>query len=345
MTEKAITPPKFYAHEDTTIPWVEKYRPTTLNDIVLDTYNKRIFDNIVKTRKFPNLLFYGPPGTGKTTSIVNLISAYQHATLSSSKKKPNEDSDLEGKDHIESFMKHMVIHLNASDERGIDIIRNQINMFVYSHSLFYQGTKYVILDEIDYMTKNAQCALRSLLQTFKPNVRFCLICNYISRLDESLQGEFIKIRFNQLPEDNILNFLEHINKEERLKYSRKNLFLIKNMFQSDIRSMINYLQANQQISQNRKILKSEDWDNMTSHIVNEEVETSLQYIDAMSREHNIDKINIAKFYINHIIRNHKVSSLFLNHIEHLIHIQENNSNLLIQALVVKLKEFSFLFWE
>ena len=330
---------------NSTIPWVEKYRPTTLNDIVLDPHNKRIFDNIVKSRKFPNLLFYGPPGTGKTTSIVNLISAFQKETLVSQNNENVMNNDHDSREHIESFMKHMVIHLNASDERGIDIIRNQINMFVYSHSLFYQGTKYVILDEIDYMTKNAQCALRSLLQTFKPNVRFCLICNYISRLDESLQGEFIKIRFNQLPEENILTFLEHINKEERLKYSKKNLHLIKNMFQSDIRSMINYLQANQQISQNRKILKSEDWENLTTKIVEEEVVTTLQHIDGMSREHNIDKINIAKFYINHIIRNHKVSTLFLNHIEHLIHIQENNANLLIQALVVKLKEFSFLFWE
>ena len=194
-------------NNNTTIPWVEKYRPQTLQDIVLDQNNRLIFDNIVKSQKFPNLLFYGPPGTGKTTSIVNLISSYQNYSLH--KGGINEEDN----EQLESFMKHMVIHLNASDERGIDIIRNQINMFVYSHSLFYQGTKYVILDEIDYMTKNAQCALRNLLQTFKPNVRFCLICNYISRLDESLQGEFIKIRFNQLPESNILSFLNFINKQ------------------------------------------------------------------------------------------------------------------------------------
>ncbi len=316
------------------IPWVEKYRPTTLQEIVLDQNNRRIFDNIVKSQKFPNLLFYGPPGTGKTTSIVNLISAYQHEYLSRN-NNVNKDND-----QIESFMKHMVIHLNASDERGIDIIRNQINMFVYSHSLFYQGTKYVILDEIDYMTKNAQCALRSLLQTFKPNVRFCLICNYISRLDESLQGEFIKIRFNQLPESNILSFLNLINKQENLKQNINNLQLIRNIFHSDIRSMINYLQANQQINHNKKILKSEDWDHLSSIIASEEVDTILTHIDTMSRDHNLDKINIAKFYINHIIRHYHVSRKFLDQIEHLIHIQENNTNLLIQALVVKLKQFS-----
>ena len=299
-----------------TIPWVEKYRPQTLHDIVLDPYNRLIFDNIVKTQKFPNLLFYGPPGTGKTTSIVNLISAYQNHSL---QKEELADSDSQ---HMVSFMKHMVIHLNASDERGIDIIRNQINMFVYSHSLFYQGTKYVILDEIDYMTKNAQCALRNLLQTFKPNVRFCLICNYISRLDESLQGEFIKI------------------KQEKLKHTETNLKLIKNIFQSDIRSMINYLQANQQISQNRKILKSDDWEQLGYIIAKSNMQDIMIHIDEMSRDDNLDKINIAKLYINHIIRYHKVTPLFLNHIEHIIHIQDNNSHYSIQALVVKLKQFS-----
>ena len=317
-----------------TIPWVEKYRPQTLHDIVLDPYNRLIFDNIVKTQKFPNLLFYGPPGTGKTTSIVNLISAYQNHSL---QKEELADSDSQ---HMVSFMKHMVIHLNASDERGIDIIRNQINMFVYSHSLFYQGTKYVILDEIDYMTKNAQCALRNLLQTFKPNVRFCLICNYISRLDESLQGEFIKIRFNQLPETNILSFLDYINKQEKLKHTETNLKLIKNICQSDIRSMINYLQANQQISQNRKILKSDDWEQLGYIIAKSNMQEIMIHIDEMSRDHNLDKINIAKLYINHIIRYHKVTPLFLNLIEHIIHIQDNNSHYSIQALVVKLKQFS-----
>jgi replication factor C subunit 3/5 len=85
-----------------------------------------------------------------------------------------------------------MIHLNASDERGIDIIRNQINSFVNSKSLFNNGMKFVILDEVDYMTKNAQMALRYLLQGYNSNVRFCLICNYISRIDEALQNEFVR---------------------------------------------------------------------------------------------------------------------------------------------------------
>ena len=104
-----------------------------------------------------------------------------------------------------------MIHLNASDERGIDVIRNQITKFVNSNALFENGTKFVILDEVDYMTKTAQQALKHLLNTVNKEVRFCLICNYITRIDESLQTEFVKLRFNKLPKDATIKFLNHIS--------------------------------------------------------------------------------------------------------------------------------------
>ena len=126
--------------QSNTIPWIEKYRPTNFDNIVLDDINRILFENILSKKHFPNLLFYGPPGTGKTTTIINLINEYQ---------KKNSGGG-----------KGSVIHLNASDERGIDIIRNQINQFVKSMSLFETGFKFVILDEVDYMTKNAQQALK-----------------------------------------------------------------------------------------------------------------------------------------------------------------------------------------
>ena len=173
------------------IPWVEAFRPTKFDDIVLDPLNKMILRNIIDTSYFPNLLFYGPPGTGKTTTIINLINAYQ--------EKHKQKT------------KGLTIHLNASDERGIDIIRNQINQFVNSNALFHNGMKFVILDEVDYMTNNAQQALRYLLQNYNNNVRFCLICNYISRIDDGLQNEFIRLRFNQLPEKDIISFLKNMN--------------------------------------------------------------------------------------------------------------------------------------
>ena len=133
-------------------PWVEKYRPSTFDEIVLEDINRNMLKNIIDSDSFPNLLLYGPPGTGKTTTIINLVKNYQ--------------------ERYNQINKGLMIHLNASDERGIDTIRNQISQFVHSKALFSDGLKIVILDEVDYMTKNAQQALKYLLQDFRPNVRF-----------------------------------------------------------------------------------------------------------------------------------------------------------------------------
>ena len=198
------------------IPWVEKYRPTNFDSIVLDPVNRKIFENILNNNYFPNLLFYGPPGTGKTTTIINLINEYQQRN---NQKK-----------------KGMVIHLNASDERGIDIIRNHIYQFVKSKNFFEAGLKFVILDEVDYMTKNAQQALKFLLQSYCYNVRFCLICNYISKIDESLKNEFICIRFNQLPKSDIYRFIKQISEHENLNLTDGIVDTIQQLYNSDIRS-------------------------------------------------------------------------------------------------------------
>lgn len=206
------------------LPWVEKYRPTEFDNIILNAENKIFFNEILNKNIFPNILLYGPPGTGKTTTIINIINKYQEL---------NNEKD-----------KSLVIHLNASDDRGIDIIRNNISQFVNSSSLFTKGTKFIILDEVDYMTKNAQQALKQLIKINNENIRYCLICNYISRIDETLIDEFIVVRFNQLPEHLIINFLNNINKEEKLNMSLDTILNIKKFYNSDIRSMINYMQNN-----------------------------------------------------------------------------------------------------
>jgi replication factor C subunit 3/5 len=300
-------------------PWVEKYRPNTFDDIVLDPLNKSILENIIKNEHFPNLLFYGPPGTGKTTSIINLIKAYQE----------------------NSQNQNLMIHLNASDERGIDIIRNQINSFVNSKSLFNNGMKFVILDEVDYMTKNAQIALRYLLQSYKSNVRFCLICNYISRIDEALQNEFVRLRFNQLPEREIITFLNVINEKEKLQYSDETIHLIQKLFNSDIRSMINYMQSNEQIIYNRKIIQTELWEKITDDIKNKDLDENLQFISKLSNEYNIEKKNIIKNYLNYLIRNkkHIINISFLSFIENIMHIPELNIEYMLPYTILKLNIF------
>ena len=301
------------------IPLVEAYRPKTFDDIVLDPLNKNILTNIIDTGYFPNLLFYGPPGTGKTTTIINLISAYQ--------EKHNQKN------------KELMIHLNASDERGIDIIRSQICQFVNSKNMFINGMKFVILDEVDYMTKNAQQALKYLLQNFSNNVRFCLICNYISRIDEGLQNEFLKLRFNQLPIEDIIKFLNNINMCEKLNITENSLRMIQKIYKSDIRSMINFMQSNQHIvNSNIYIIDDNTWKQLFNNIKNGE--NQFTTINKLSYDFNMDKKNIIKDFLNYIIRNYEelnTPKLF-DFVENIIHFEDCKNDYYINYSLSKLSK-------
>ena len=305
------------------VPFVEKYRPTLFDEIVLDPLNKQILKNIIETSYFPNLLFYGPPGTGKTTTIINLINAYQ------------EKLNVKNKD--------LIIHLNASDERGIDIIRNQINFFVNSKPLFNNGMKFVILDEVDYMTKNAQQALRYLLQNYTSNVRFCLICNYISKIDEGLQNEFIRLRFNQLPREDIINFLNNISISEKLNLSQKTLSCIQKLYKSDIRSMINFIQSNQDLTNiSLNIIDNDVWDKLREKLSKKDnINDIVNFIYSISINYNIDKKNIIKDFLNYIIKHYPkyVTPRFLDFVENLMHSQNQNNNIHINYSISKLSSF------
>jgi len=300
------------------VPLVEHYRPTKFENIVLDPLNKKILTNIIETSYFPNLLFYGPPGTGKTTTIINLINSYQ------------QKLNIQTKD--------LIIHLNASDERGIDIIRNQINCFVNSHTLFNTGMKFVILDEVDYMTKNAQQALKYLLQHYSINVRFCLICNYISKIDEGLQNEFVKLRFNKLPTDKIINFLNNIVVSEKLNISPEEIISIQQMYNSDIRSMINFIQSNLDVK-NIYIIDKNVWNKLITKIKNKEKsENIIHFVQEISIKYNIDKKNIVKDFLIYIIHNYPnyINKEFLNFTENILHSPIENTNVYINYFISKL---------
>jgi len=294
------------------VPWVEKYRPTEFDDIVLDHMNRTIFKQILEKDYFPNLIFYGPPGTGKTTTVINLINSYQ--------KKHDQVS------------RGTIIHLNASDERGIDIIRNQIYQFVKTKNLFEKGIKFVILDEVDYMTKNAQQALKYLLQSSSQNVRFCLICNYISRIDESLKNEFISVRFNQLPENEIMQFLRNIIMKEGIELSDTVISTIQKLYHSDIRSMINFIQLHQNITKwERAIITDAVYYHMFGLLQHSCAPDDLNkkdmftdfsaYIYTISIQYNTDKRNILTNYFNYIVRKmpEYATPKFLNNAEFITH--------------------------
>ena len=135
------------------------------------------------------------------------------------------------------------------------LFENQINQFVNSKTLFTKGLKFIILDEVDYMTKNAQIAMKNLLQNINIMYGF-LICNYISRIDNSLQNEFIRLRFNNLPKNKTVSFLQNITKQEQLNIPKEEIRKNKNYSKSDIRSMINYIQSNQHNINNNNIINS-----------------------------------------------------------------------------------------
>ena len=197
------------------LPWIEKYRPQDLNSIILDNETSTIFNNMITMNYYPNMIFYGPPGTGKTTTIMCLLKHYPYSN------------------HI--------IHLNASDERGIEVIRTQLYAFIHSKGLFQNQMKFIILDEVDSMTKQAQTSLITLLTN--TNVRFCLICNYISKLIPALRDYFLIIPFYNNVSDN--SYIKNIIKLENLKLRKGVVDDIIFNYSPDLRSIVNSLQAYQ----------------------------------------------------------------------------------------------------
>jgi replication factor C subunit 3/5 len=269
-------------------PWIEKYRPKLLENIVLDKNNRTIFESIIDLKYIPNLLLYGPPGTGKTTAVLNLA---HHLN----KDKPNGNE--------------LVIHLNASDDRGIDTMRNQIRNFVKSKHLFVKGIKMVILDEVDYMTKSAQQALRCLIDEMPAGVRFCLICNYINRIDESIRDNFIRLRFNQLPPEDISRFLKEIVYKENIQIDDSTLEIIQKTHHSDMRSMINFIQTNYSFIHEHCVIQNSVWTTVKTE----------QDVATLQETYAIDMYALIKHYANYVIRQGLSTRSFLKSVEFIIH--------------------------
>ncbi len=201
-------------------PWIEKYRPTSLDDVMSQEYNKSLLKKFVAQKKIPHLLLFGSSGTGKTSAIF--------ACIQELKRKGYYVSKLE---------------LNASDNRGINIVRKKIKEFAGTYTLFNNGLKLIILDEADSMTIVAQFALRRIIEKYSDNVRFCIICNYINKIIPALQSRCIKLRFGILNNVHIKKKISDICDKEHLNISRKSLDIITKMSNGDMRRAINILQS------------------------------------------------------------------------------------------------------
>jgi len=265
------------------IPLTEKYRPKLYDNIVLDSINSQIFNNILDKGMFPNMLLYGPPGTGKTTTVMNLTKAFLEKHF--------------------AYSKELIIHLNASDDRGIDTIRNQINTFANTSCLFRKGIKFVILDEVDHMTKIAQQSLQSIISNYSAGIRFCLMCNYISKIDFNLKNEFMLLRFNNLPREKIDSVLQTICKNENIIFEQHILNKLQDRFKSDIRSMLNFIQNTE--LKNIEFIQIEHLDHITTLLRNNSVPIYVveQYVYELSLKAHESMMYIVHMYILNVIRN------------------------------------------
>ncbi|XP_056634433.1 replication factor C subunit 5 [Diorhabda sublineata] len=203
------------------LPWVEKYRPSTLDDLVSHEDIIKTVSKFIKEDQVPHLLFYGPPGTGKTSTILACARLlYTPAQMSST-----------------------VLELNASDDRGIGIVRGPILTFASTRTIFKSGFKLIILDEADAMTMDAQNALRRIIEKYTENIRFCIICNYLSKIIPALQSRCTRFRFGPLSPEQILPRLNYVIDEEKVTVSEDGKKALLTLANGDMRKVLNVLQS------------------------------------------------------------------------------------------------------
>ncbi|KAL2621945.1 hypothetical protein R1flu_002150 [Riccia fluitans] len=207
--------------KDYNLPWVEKYRPLKIGDIVGNQDAVSRLQVIARDGNMPNLIFSGPPGTGKTTSILALA----HELLG-----PN--------------YKEAVLELNASDDRGIDVVRNKIKMFAQKKVTLPPGRhKIILLDEADSMTSGAQQALRRTMEIYSNTTRFALACNISSKIIEPIQSRCAIVRFGRLSDQDILNRMLEVVEAEKVASIPEGLEAVVFTADGDMRQALNNLQA------------------------------------------------------------------------------------------------------
>ena len=202
------------------LPWIEKYRPSSLDNIISHVNITTTLKNMINNRSLPHLLFHGKSGTGKTSTIITLAR----------------------KIYGNKF-KLMVLLLDASDDRGISAVRDEIKGFAEKSHMFHKGVKLIILDEADAMTWDAQFALRRTIEKYSDNTRFCLICNYENKIIKPIRSRCANFHFSPIGEKEIYNLLIKIAKKESMSISKTSLKTVSKIGRGDLRKSINLLQS------------------------------------------------------------------------------------------------------
>ncbi|EJU05504.1 P-loop containing nucleoside triphosphate hydrolase protein [Dacryopinax primogenitus] len=225
-----------HVHDPSLQPWIEKYRPKTMEEISAQEHTVQVLKKTLGSANLPHMLFYGPPGTGKTSTILALA------------------RQLFGPELFRS----RVLELNASDERGITVVREKIKNFARqtpraaddeaSKGYPCPPYKIIILDEADSMTQDAQAALRRVMETYAKITRFCLVCNYVTRIIEPLASRCSKFRFHTLDASSNRARLEYIATAEHVSVTPAVISTLISTSEGDLRRSITYLQSAHRLS-------------------------------------------------------------------------------------------------
>ena len=199
--------------------WIEKYRPSNLSEVVGQNSVTSRLKNYVKEKSMPHLLFAGPAGTGKTTSAIALA-----------------------KELFGELWKHNLHELNASDERGIDVVRGKIKEFARTAPLGEDGFKIIFLDEADALTGAAQAALRRTMEKYSRTCRFTMSCNFSSKIIEPIQSRCAVFRFKPIKAEDIERYLKFVASKENLTIDKDAYESLTYLAQGDLRRAINGLQ-------------------------------------------------------------------------------------------------------
>jgi len=202
------------------LPWVEKYRPKDMSELVSHDEIISTITRLIDAGKLPHLLLYGPPGTGKTSTILACARRMYGKRFAS-----------------------MVLELNASDDRGIDVVREQIKEFASTRQMWTSMPKLIVLDEADNMTSPAQMALRRVIEKYVSNVRFCLICNYASKIMPALQSRTTRFRFAPLTDEQAIGRTQHVAEAEGVRAAGGGVEACVALGRGDMRRCLNLLQS------------------------------------------------------------------------------------------------------
>lgn len=196
--------------------WVEKYRPKNLDDLVLEEDQKNFFRRCLEKKEIPNILMSGPAGSGKSSS----------ARIIKNNLTKNEMD---------------VLILNGSASTGVDTVRNEITGFLKSPP-YEAKHKIVFIDEIDYLSINAQSALRAIIEQFHQNGRFLCTCNYIHKIIDPLISRFQCFEFKTLPENFVIDFCKKMLTSENVKFNEDDIKLVVQSLIPDVRKIVNTLE-------------------------------------------------------------------------------------------------------